>query len=159
MKRMFPALMLVAAFGSSLSGCDDDEGDDGAGSKGATAGKPSTSDGGAPNLNVGCDESEDTTCQNATDCAFVIDGTARTTAQSCGKGCADDDDETCARDCILEALEMTSACASCYADVVNCTITNCPGACFLDPDSDGCHTCQEDKGCRPDFNTCSGLPE
>jgi hypothetical protein len=168
MKRLIPALMLLTAFGWTVAGCGDDDDDGGnTGGKGNTAGQPgepdpvggeTSSSGGAPSVNLGCTPSEATTCQNDTDCPFVLDGTARTTAQTCGKGCLGGE-ETCARDCILEDLEMTSECASCYADFVNCTIANCVSACLADPDSDGCHTCQEDKGCRPDFNSCSGLPE
>jgi hypothetical protein len=167
MKRLVPALMLFTVLGFSLSGCgDDDDGGDNTGGNGNSAGTPGSSDagapgaaeGGAPNLNLACTPSEETTCQNETDCPFVIDGTARVTAQSCGKGCLGGD-ESCARDCILAELDMTAGCADCYVEFVNCTIANCVGACLTDPDSDGCHTCQEEQGCRPDFDTCSGLPE
>lgn len=168
MKRMVSALLLLTAFSWGVTGCGDDDDDGGSpsGGKGNTAGDTGTdpvggeasSAGGAPSMNLACSASEATTCQNDTDCPFVIDGTARTTAQTCGKGCIGGD-ENCARDCILEDLQMSSDCAACYADFVNCTIVNCVGACLKDPDSDGCHTCQEEKGCRPDFNTCSGLPE
>jgi hypothetical protein len=89
----------------------------------------------------------------------VIDGSARTNAQTCGKGCLGNADENCARDCITMELEMSDECASCYADFVNCTIDNCVGACLSDPDSDGCRACQEEEGCRGAFDTCSGLPE
>ena len=161
MKRFVSALVLLTAFSWCVTGCGDDDDDVGSekGGQGNTAGEPgSGNEAGMPSLNLGCDPGEANTCQNDTDCPFVLDGTARTTAQTCGKGCIGGE-ETCARDCILEDLEMTSECASCYADFVNCTIANCVGACLADPDSDGCHTCQEEKGCRPDFNTCSGLPE
>lgn len=158
MKRLVSALVLLTACGLSIAGCgDDDDGGGDTGGKGNTGGEPSGA-GGEPSMNLGCSPTEDNTCQNETDCPFVIDGTARTTAQTCGKGCIGGE-ETCARDCILEELEMSSECAGCYADFVNCTIANCVAACLTDPDSDGCHTCQEEEGCRPEFNTCSGLPE
>ncbi len=166
MKRIISALgLLTFAATIGLAGCgsDDENGGGGTAGKTSTAGKGNEPTAGAPpegDPNVGCKPSEETVCQNDTDCPFVVDGTARTTAQDCGKGkCLGSEDENCARDCMLESLEMTSECAGCYADFVNCTIANCVGACIADPDSDGCHECQQDKGCRPTFNTCSGLPE
>jgi hypothetical protein len=169
MKRIISALSVLAcATTFALAGCSGDDDDDTGGTAGSsgkgnepTAGAPQAG-AGAPSdgNNLACDPEAATTCQNDTDCSFVKDGTARTTAQTCGKGsCLGSEDENCARDCILAELDMTSDCASCYAEFVNCTIANCVGACIQDPDSDGCHTCQEEKGCRPTFDTCSGLPE
>lgn len=160
MKRIistFSMLALASALG--LVGCGDD--DDGGG--GGSAGKGNEPTAGAPgdtSPNLGCDPAEATTCQNDTDCEFVINGKARTTAQTCGKEtCLSSDDPDCASNCILEELDMTSECATCYADFVSCTIKNCVAACIADPDSDQCHECQETKGCRPEFDSCSGLPE
>lgn len=163
MKRIISALSVLAVattFGLAGCGSDDDKPNPG-GNAGAsnepTAGAPNEGNG---NGNVACDPEEKTTCQNATDCDFVVDGTARTAAQACGKEqCLGSDDENCARECILESLNMTSECAGCYADFVDCTIKNCVGACIADPNSDECHECQETEGCRPTFNSCSGLPE
>jgi len=184
MKRIIAALALLSGAALGVVGCGGDDDDDTAGTAGkssgtagkdsGTAGKSVVPEGGAGNEggtgngtgntgnspNLGCDPDADTTCQNAMDCPFVVDGTARTTAQKCGKGeCLGSDDPNCARDCITRDLDMSPDCASCYADFVNCTIMHCVGACISDPDSDGCHMCQEDEGCRPTFNTCSGLPE
>lgn len=159
MKRIISALSVLAcATTFALVGCSGDDDDD----TGGTAGKGNEPTAGAPSdgNNLACDPEAATTCQNETDCTFVVDGTARTTAQDCGKTtCLGSDDEECARKCILAKLDMTSDCAGCYADFVQCTIDNCIAACIQDPDSDGCHTCQEEKGCRPTFDTCSGLPE
>lgn len=183
MKRIISALALVsvAALGSAACGGDDDDttggssGSAGSAGKGNAAGAPGTPDegggtggtgttpgaaGAASGGNVSCDPSKATTCQNDTDCPFVADGTARTTAQACGQGeCLQSSDENCPRDCILAQLDMTSDCASCYADFVNCTIGHCLAACIADPDSDGCHECQVSSGCRPTFDSCSGLGE
>jgi len=182
MKRIIAALALLSGAALGVVGCGGDDDDDSAGTAGkssgtagkdaGTAGKSVIPEGGAGNEggsgngtgntgnsgNLACDPEADTTCQNAQDCPFVVDGTARTTAQTCGKGCIEEGG-TCARDCIVSKLDMSSDCAGCYADFVNCTIAHCVGACLADPDSEGCHTCQEDEGCRPTFNTCSGLPE
>ncbi|RYZ08210.1 MAG: hypothetical protein EOO73_09105 [Myxococcales bacterium] len=161
MKRIISALSVLACVTTfGLAGCggdDDGDGDGAAGKSGnePTAGAPAT---GSPNL--ACDPAEATTCQNDTDCDFVIDGTARSAAQDCGKmDCLTSEDPDCARECILEKLDMTSDCAACYADFVGCTIQNCVAACIGDPDSDECHECQETEGCRPTFDACSGLPE
>lgn len=162
MKRIFSALSLLACVTTlALAGCGDDDDDSTGGTAGTgnepTAGAPAGT-GGSPN--VGCDPAEETTCQNTTDCDFVVDGTARTVAQTCGKDdCLGSEDPDCARECILKELDMTSDCAGCYADFVNCTIANCVVACIADPNSEGCLECQQTEGCRPTFNTCSGLPE
>jgi len=53
---------------------------------------------------------------------------------------------------------MSSECATCYADTVNCTIKNCIAECIVDPGADACTQCQIDQGCRAAFDECSGLP-
>lgn len=117
------------------------------------------SNGGAPSGNVSCDETQDGVCQNPMDCPFVIDGTARITAGTCGKGCLASSDENCSVDCILEELDMSSECATCYAETVACTVMKCLAECVNDPEADACKVCQVEKGCRAAFNECSGLPE
>jgi hypothetical protein len=170
MKRIFSALVLLTL---SAGGCSDDadDGDDTGGSSSAgtksDAGEPGTATGGAPDsggagapsANVGCDPEVDGVCQNSTDCPFVIDGTARMTAGNCGIDCLESDDEACPVDCIVEELHMTSDCATCYAGAVACATENCLGVCISDTEADECKQCQVEKGCREEFNTCSGLPE
>jgi hypothetical protein len=128
------------------------------GMPGANGGEPGTN-GGAPSGNVMCDPTEEGVCQNAMDCPFVVDGTARIEAGKCGQSCLSSGDENCSRDCILETLEMSPDCAQCYADTVACTIMNCLGACINDPEAAACKECQVEKGCRAAFDECSGLPE
>jgi hypothetical protein len=173
MQRIISALALSMATTLCFAGCGGDDDDDStnnkagsgnkAGTSSASAGEPGTSNEGGTtgngtpepgNGNVPCDPSQATTCQNDMDCPFVVDGRARGAAQTCGKGecLSADADENCARDCILAELEMSGDCASCYADFVK-------AACVADPDSEGCHTCQATKGCRPTFDECSGLGE
>jgi hypothetical protein len=173
MKRFIPAFALLTVASLAFSGCGGDDDDDSAGTagKGSTAGTSSggTSSGGSDgdggeatgNPNLGCDPEAATTCQNETDCPYVVDGTARTTAQTCGKSteCLSGQDPNCARSCILESLEMTEDCAGCYADFVNCTIAKCLGDCLQNPNSEACTGCQVSKGCRETFDTCSGLPQ
>jgi hypothetical protein len=182
MKRIMSALTLVTAAALSVAACGGDDDDDSSNTGGTSgtsgtstssagepatgnggepsignAGAPSTGNGGAPSGNVECDATADGVCQNATDCPFVADGTARMTAGTCGKGCIGKE-ETCARDCITEELPMTEECATCYADTVNCTIKNCTAECFADPSAQICTDCQVEAGCREAFDTCSGLP-
>ncbi|MDF3067478.1 MAG: hypothetical protein K0R38_3079 [Polyangiaceae bacterium] len=168
MKRIISALSVLAcATVLGLVGCGgDDDGDGNAGTAGKgnepTAGSGNEPTAGAPNEgeNVPCDPDEETTCQNATDCQFVADGSARSSAQTCGRGqCLAAEDATCASECIRETLDMSEECASCYAEFVLCTRINCLSACISDPNAEGCTTCQVEKGCRAEFNTCSGLPE
>lgn len=170
MKRVIAAFATLTAIGLTFTACGGDDDDDSSGKAGSgnagsdnTAGKASNPDEGEGGTsptdgNIPCDVDKGTTCQNETDCPFVVDGSARTTAQTCGKDdCLTSQDENCARDCILAELEMSSDCASCYADFVKCTIMHCVGACISDPDSEGCHECQTNEGCRPTFDECSGL--
>lgn len=175
MKRIITALALVSVAALGIAGCGGDDDDDTTptAGKGSTGGEPGTNggtpgtnggepgtSGGAPSGNVMCDPAEKGVCQNAMDCPFVVDGTARIKAGECGQGClTTPDDETCSRDCILAALDMSSECAQCYADTVACTIMNCLGVCVKDPEAAACKECQVEKGCRAAFNECSGLPE
>jgi hypothetical protein len=183
MKRIISALALVTAAAVGIAGCSGDDDDDTAntaagkastggepatngGTPGTNGGEPATNggepatNGGAPSGNVMCDPTADGVCQNAMDCPFVVDGTARIKAGECGKGClSTPDDENCSRDCILDALDMSGECAQCYADTVACTIKNCLGACINDPEAAACKECQVEKGCRAAFDECSGLPE
>jgi hypothetical protein len=165
MKRIFSALVLLTL--SIGVGCGGDDDDDGANTGGTSsagtksdAGEPGTATGGAPDTgNVACDPEVDGVCQNATDCPFVVDGTARMTAGQCGIDCLESTDEACPVDCIVDELHMTPDCATCYAGAVACATMNCLADCIQDTESDACKLCQVEKGCREEFNTCSGLPE
>jgi hypothetical protein len=173
MKRIISALAMVTAAAVGIAGCggdDDDDTSNPTAGKSSTGGEPGTNggtaasnggepgtNGGAPSGNVTCDATAEGVCQNATDCPFVVDGTARLTSGTCGKGCIGKV-ETCSRDCITAELEMTDECATCYADTVNCTIANCAQVCIQDPEADVCKQCQVEAGCREAFDECSGLP-
>jgi hypothetical protein len=175
MQRIISALVLVtlATLGAAGCGDDDDDSANTGGTGGGTSVVPNGGDtsaagdtssggdaspgGGAPSGNVMCDPTEKGVCQNDMDCPFVVDGTARITAGTCGQGCIGKA-ENCSRDCILMMLDMSSECASCYADTVNCTIMNCLAECIGDPEAEACKQCQVDKGCRAAFDDCSGLP-
>ena len=172
MKRIISALALVTAAAMGVAGCggDDDDSTPGAAGKSSTGGDPGTmggmpgttglepAAGGAATGNVMCDPSQDGVCQNPMDCPFVVDGTARLTAGTCGQGCIGKA-ETCSRDCITMMLDMSSECATCYADTVNCTIAKCLAECIGDPEAAACKQCQVEKGCRAAFDSCSGLPD
>lgn len=183
MKRIISALAMVAAAAVGIAGCSGDDDDDTSNptaGKGSTGGEPGTNggepgtnggtpgtnggepgtNGGAPSGNVMCDPTAEGVCQNAVDCEFVVDGTARIEAGKCGQECVQTGGgEGCSRDCILETLAMSSECAQCYADTVDCTIANCLGPCLGAAESTACKECQVEKGCRAAFNECSGLPE
>jgi hypothetical protein len=149
MQRIFSVLLLLTlGLGVSCGGDDDDGGDPG----------PIGGSDGAPTDNVDCDPEEATTCQNEQDCPFVIDGTARVTAGTCGQGCLGKE-ESCAVECITAELAMSQECATCYAQTVACTVQNCLSECLADTEAEKCKVCQVDSGCRAAFNDCSGLPE
>jgi hypothetical protein len=165
MKRLISALAVLTAATLSAMGCSDSDSrtsntSGGAAGTGVTSGEAGAG-AEAPTLgNLPCDPNAATTCQNTVNCPFVVDGSARMTAQACGQGeCLGSTDANCARDCILATLAMSSGCATCYADLVNCTIADCLGACLANPASDGCQQCLAVSGCRPAFDSCSGLPE
>lgn len=172
MKRIFSALVfLTLSVGVGCGGDDDDDGDDTGGSSSAgtksdagepgasTGGAPDSGTGGAPSSNVDCDPEADGVCQNSTDCPFVVDGTARMTAGQCGIDCLESEEEACPVDCIVDELHMTPDCATCYAGAVACATMNCLAECIQDTEAEACKLCQVEKGCREEFNTCSGLPE
>lgn len=169
MQRIISALALLAAAGLGVAGCSGDDDDDTANTGGSagtsvipSGGEPASTGGtgGEPATgNVTCDPTENGVCQNDQDCPFVVDGRARISAGTCGKGCLASSDENCARDCLLEELDMSSDCAQCYVDTVACTVMKCLGDCVNDPEADVCKECQVEQGCRAAFNECSGLPE
>jgi hypothetical protein len=169
MKQIILALALVTMGSLAAAGCggdDDDSASNTGGTSSSTGGEPSSSNGGEPasggasSGNVGCDPSQNGVCQNEMDCPFVVDGSARMKAQTCGQGCviSGSTDENCARDCMLKDLDMSTDCAGCYADIVKCTAEKCLGQCLNAPASAECAACQESEGCRAAFNDCSGLP-
>lgn len=171
MKQIIAALAVLTMASLAAVGCGGDD-DDSASNTGGTSnngnggepssnngGEPGSSNGGAASGNLMCDPDENGVCQNDMDCQFVVDGSARMKAQTCGQGCAlMGGDADCARDCILKDLDMSSDCATCYADAVNCTKDKCLGQCISAPASDECAQCQVDMGCRAAFDECSGLP-
>lgn len=171
MKRILSALVLLTLSVGACGGDDDDDagntgGTSSAGTK-SDAGEPGTPSGGAPDGaggaaptdNVGCDPEEATTCQNETDCPFVVNGQARMVAGQCGIDCLESSEESCPVDCIVEETSMTADCATCYAGAVACATKNCLAQCIDDTEAEECKQCQVEKGCREEFNTCSGLPE
>jgi hypothetical protein len=147
--KTFWGLALGAALLACACGGDDD--DDGNGGTSGTSG-------GGTSGNVMCDPEDDGVCENDTDCPMVESGDARSSAQSCGQGCLQDDDpEACSVACIVDK-GVTEGCATCYAATVNCSIENCFAECAANPASAGCSTCQVESGCRAAFDSCSGLP-
>ncbi|HXK16751.1 MAG TPA: hypothetical protein VNG33_03020 [Polyangiaceae bacterium] len=174
MKRIISALALLTVVSVGAAGCSDDKKSTTTttttGGKGNTAGTSSnagspaagdgnTPTGGASSGNVMCDPTQNGVCQNDTDCPSVASGDARLAAGTCGQGCLGSADKNCAVDCIVMKTDMTPDCATCYAGAVACATMNCLAQCIQDPEAADCKACQVEKGCRADFNDCSGLPE
>lgn len=61
--------------------------------------------------------------------------------------------------CMLEkrGVPLSKTCASCYGDIVLCTIDKCIQRCISDPAAEDCKACQVEKGCQAAFDVCSGL--
>ena len=143
------------AFGAtlivSMGACGGDDDDSSAGSSGMQGS-------GGAEQNVPCDASKDGTCTNETDCPMVITGKIRESAQTCGVGCLQDTDPgMCSVSCIVQDTGATPACSACYAALIGCAAQNCLGQCGSDPKSSACTQCQIEKGCRTQFDSCSGL--
>jgi hypothetical protein len=129
-------------------GCGDDDDDDDNGGTGGTGGGSS----------VTCTPGGDGACENETDCPKVVSGEARESAQICGVSCLESDDQgTCTVGCIVGDVQITQACAVCYATLVGCAAQYCLGTCGADPAGAECVQCQIDSGCRDGFDACSGL--
>ncbi|MBT6491426.1 MAG: hypothetical protein HOK97_16775 [Deltaproteobacteria bacterium] len=94
-------------------------------------------------------------CTNATDMALVDSGAVDAEANRCGPGCILNGAQ-CTIDCITEAIDLSEACAGCYAEMMSCSASNCAMACFADSESAACRTCVEES-CGPQFEDCSGV--
>jgi hypothetical protein len=144
-------IWLTAICFAALVACGDDDAND----PQTDAGDP---DSGAFD-NVACNPNGSGACQNADDCPIVVEGTARTAAQTCGRDCLGNADAAaCSRTCVVDKTSISSGCADCYVGIVSCSIENCVGACAADSGSQACFDCQVEKNCRSAFDTCSGLP-
>lgn len=53
---------------------------------------------------------------------------------------------------------LSSGCAKCFGDTVQCGKENCTAACAKDSGSPGCLKCTTDKGCVKLQNDCTGYP-
>lgn len=103
-------------------------------------------------------------CANAADVALLnseekFDG-AVGKASSCGmtaltKPAAEQ--QQFAVNCVKTDTGLSEACAACFAASTVCAIQNCVAQCAADFASEGCTDCREEKGCTPDFYTCSGF--
>ncbi|HRE91234.1 MAG TPA: hypothetical protein PK095_19095 [Myxococcota bacterium] len=112
-------------------------------------------------------------CLGESDLAVICSGTQDPTdkAGNCGtsQSCISfafqgkfDEFEDCTRTCMLDAerpnftFVVSEGCTECYVDSVRCTAEECLSACASNPDSEGCQSCREEKGCTPSFFTCAG---
>ncbi len=183
MQREFLVLVLGVSLIAGCGGDDDDNGSSGgsggsggtttssggttsaggssglAGSSGAS-GAMGEGGSGASSENLDCNPSGSGVCQNEGDCPAVESGRARMESQTCGVACLQDADPgACSVACIVNAADISSACAVCYAGAVGCATEKCFNECIEDPAAEGCTQCQVDKGCRSDFSDCSGLSD
>jgi hypothetical protein len=115
---------------------------------GSDAGSPDASDAGGP----GADASGGA-CANAADQATTMSSGFSTAPRDCGFMCFSMPDSSCAKDCI-QKTGLSSACATCWGDAINCGAKNCLAEC-LDPSSTACTSCTT-QHCDPAFRACSG---
>ena len=107
-------------------------------------------------------------CRNDADCAIIDSGLVRDMARSCGlssRSVADCDaraefNKTCViqeTSTKIAAPGLSTECASCYAEIVLCSLHFCLSECAANADAPECVTCQLASGCRIPFEQCSGL--
>ena len=106
-----------------------------------------------PDMGMGagfCTTPENTDALNMTDIAADTD--------TCGRDCLLDPNRVqCTVDCLMMAAGIDQPCAQCFADRVDCTISNCVGECIADSNAPECVQCQIDNNCTSNFDTCSGI--
>lgn len=94
-------------------------------------------------------------CTSETDMALINSGAVDAEANRCGPGCILNGTQ-CTIDCMTETIDISDGCASCYAEMMSCSASNCAMACFADSQSTACRTCVEES-CGPQFEECSGI--
>jgi hypothetical protein len=94
-------------------------------------------------------------CTSETDMALINSGAVDAEANRCGPGCILNGTQ-CTIDCMTETIDISDACATCYAEMMSCSASNCAMACFADSESATCRTCVEES-CGPQFEECSGI--
>ncbi len=95
-------------------------------------------------------------CDNTADNTTLasVQATLEAKIQTCAFECLGQG-AGCATTCIQRETALSSGCATCFGEVIACTISNCALQC-LDASSAGCTTCRDDK-CTPAFETCAGI--
>ncbi|MEC9073281.1 MAG: hypothetical protein VX938_12905 [Myxococcota bacterium] len=107
-------------------------------------------------------ESPVSACTNPIDLTINNDSgnQVQADAGAFGQSCMGSDDiAKCTSEKLVAKYGLTEGCSSCFAEVLACLVEECLLKCGADPSSDDCTCCKQDKGCTPDFYTCSGLPE
>ena len=184
MNRLASALSLALVF--SLVSCGDDDKpktDGGAGAGGSTGGSGGSTGGagggaGGMGGSTACTgsfagltqaqlmgaiaaSSGDKKCASAADVALLCTANIATIAGQCGVGCASGPQamfKTCTSSCITMMVKLSEGCAGCYVDTVACTQQNCLNQCIANPMAPACTACQREKGCRGEFEKCTGIP-
>jgi hypothetical protein len=116
---------------------------------------------GGPPADAGVDASGDgasgqdagPACTNAADEAVTMSPAFATAPRDCGFNCFSMPDSSCAKDCI-QKTGLSSACATCWGDTINCGAKNCLAQC-IDSTNPACDACTM-QYCAPAFHACSG---
>ena len=99
----------------------------------------------------------DGACENIGDAQILLEHQYEVygISASCGLECLGQEDG-CATNCIVLALDISYPCASCFGDQVECTITHCIAQCVADQTAPDCLACQRDH-CLAAFCGCAGF--
>ncbi|NUN12590.1 MAG: hypothetical protein HUU55_03020 [Myxococcales bacterium] len=111
------------------------------------------------NLCVDACEPQGLACLNTADLAAMSNVNTGVIGSNCGVSCLfAGDPAACTATCVQNQTGVSGACASCFGDLVACTIDNCVSACATNPSSSNCFVCQANAGCTEAFNQCAGIP-
>ena len=98
-------------------------------------------------------EPGDGACTNRQDTQWFNDNDPNDALNACIEPCVERIEDRCIGDC-MEEEGLTSACATCFDELILCYAFECGDACPFDEDE--CNACFEDR-CLPPLQACSGL--
>jgi hypothetical protein len=157
---MIRNLMMIAGLTLAVSafGCSDDATNNGgAGGDGGTGGSAGEGGAGGSAGEGGAGGAPGVTdaCTNGTDLPLVCDAGFSTTLEACAQAATGSGAATA--ECLETDPGLSTDCASCFGDDIDCLVANCVagGECFPDNTTQICADCRADN-CAPALDACTG---
>jgi len=101
-----------------------------------------------------CGEAQGGACTSTGDCPAVEGGILRADAEACDRDC--NASASCETTCVSQDGGVSTACASCFVDLVDCVTTECGANWCPGETANGCMNC-ELAHCSGAFMRCTGL--